>query len=285
MSSEKCDLHLHTTASDGTNSVEETIEVAKERKLRCIAITDHDVIHPELDFRSKKINGLEVINGSEIKSEVRGHKIEILGYFLNSSDPKLQKLTDRIKELRVERMREMVSKVNTRIGGEEIGMEDVRKVASGSLVRPHLAKVLVNKNIVKNISEAFEKFIGEERPCYVSSKKLKPERIIKRVHRNGGITSIAHPGRDLPKDEGEEIISDLADMGLDAVEVEYPYKLIGEANSKSMSFGREKAERIAEKLGLLKTGGSDSHGTGSDKDFLGEIKLPYKHVKQMKEFL
>ena len=277
-----CDLHLHTKASDGTDSVEKTIKIARERGLDCVAITDHDVLHKELGFRSKEIKGLEVINACEIKAEIGGIKIEILGYFLDTSDPQLQELIERIEENRNQRMKKMAEKVNSAVESD-ITMEDVKKVSSGSLARPNLARVLVNKKVVSSVSEAFQKYIRKGGPCYVAQEKLKAGEVIQTVHENGGVTSLSHPGRNLPKERAEKLVSELKEFGLDALEVEYPYKLISEANSEEMNFGREKSGELAKKFDLLKTGGSDSHGTKSDKDFIGEIKIPYSRVKSLKE--
>lgn len=276
------DLHLHTTGSDGTDSVEETIKLAKERGLNVIAITDHDKVHQELEFRAKTINEIEVINASEIKADIEGVKIEILSYFLDTSDQNLIDLTEKIEQYRIDRMKGMVDRVNQAVE-PEITFEDVREKASQTIARPHLARVLVDKEVVDTISQAFNEYIAEYKPCYVETKKLTAKEVIEAVHQNGGVTSLAHPGRDLPEDKREELVKKMVDLGLDAVEVKYPYDLIEQANSITVNFKHEKSELLRSKFDLLKTGGSDSHGSQSGKDFLGEINLDYKHVKKLKE--
>lgn len=275
------DLHLHTTSSDGTDSVKEVIEVAKERGLDCIALTDHDVLHKGLKFRSKEFGDLEVINGCEIKAEIAGIKIEVLGYFLDTSNSNLQRLIEKIDRFRVKRMEEMVQNVN-KVVEPEVTLEHVKKVSEGSLARPNLAKVMVNKGVVESVAEAFEKYISKEKSCYVKTKKLPAKEVIQAVHKDGGVTSLSHPGRNLPEGRAEELISKLVKYGLDALEVNYPYDLIGKANSEEINFTSGKVKVLADKFNLLKTGGSDSHGTNSDKDFLGEVKIPYNRVKALK---
>lgn len=275
------DLHLHTTGSDGTDSIEQTVGLARKRNIDCIAITDHDVIHQQLDFRVKREKGVVVINASEIKADIEGTKIEILSYFLDTSDQKLLELTEKIEQFRIDRMKEMVRKVNQAVE-PRITFKDVREKANDTIARPHLARVLLDKKIVDTVSQAFNQYIAEHKPCYVNTKKLKAENVIETVHRNGGVTSLAHPGWDLPEKKAEELTKKLVDYGLDAVEVDYPYDLIEQVNSIRVNFKRKKARELREKFDLLKTGGSDSHGSKSDKDFLGEIRLSYENVKKLK---
>ncbi|MFB6207745.1 MAG: PHP domain-containing protein, partial [Candidatus Nanohaloarchaea archaeon] len=275
------DLHTHSTASDGTDSVYTVVETARERDIDCVAITDHDTLHEELDFRVEQRGDVELINGAEIKAEIDGTKIEILSYFLDTSDPGLKELTERIEELRVERMQEMVERVNQVIE-PELTMDDVEKEADGTLARPHLAKALKRKGLVDTVSEAFEKFIGNNCEGYVPTKKLPAEEVIERVHENGGVTSLAHPGRDLKGDEDEKV-GKLADMGLDAIEVPYSYDRLESEHSIPIHFKEARARELAEKHDLLVSGGSDSHGTESQKDYIGNVRLDYEKVEKLKQ--
>ncbi|MFB6192793.1 MAG: PHP domain-containing protein [Candidatus Nanohaloarchaea archaeon] len=275
------DLHTHSTHSDGTDSIEEVVEVARERGFNAVAVTDHDTLHEGLDFRVKDFDGVELVNAAEIKAEIDGTKIEILSYFLDTSDENLLALTDRIEELRVERMQEMVDKVNDMVE-PRVSIEDVEEEAEGPLGRPHLAKVLEKKDVVESVSKAFDRFIGDDCEGYVATKKLSAEEVINTVRENGGVTSLAHPGRDLGED-AEEKVEKLSELGLDAIEVPYSYDRLENEHGIEMYFKEGKAREIAEKFDLLVSGGSDSHGTGSEKDYIGNVKLEYEKVEKLKE--
>lgn len=277
----KADLHMHSTASDGTDSVEKVTEVAKERGIDCIAITDHDTLHKENSQRVKEINGVELINAAEIKCEIDGTKIEILSYFLDTSDEELQALIDRIDELRKERMEEMVEKVDSMID-EELSLGDVEEQAEGALARPHLARALLEKNVVGSVSEAFEKYIGDDCKGYVPTKKLEAKDVIEKVQENGGATSLAHPGRNLEVEEADEKVEKLSELGLDGIEVFYSYDALDRDHSITINFREDRADELAERHDLIKTGGSDSHGTESEKDYIGNVELDYSQVEKLK---
>lgn len=272
------DLHMHTTASDGTDTVEKRIEDAKQKDLSCIAITDHDTINSDLKQRQKDVNGLKLITGSEIKAGLRGEKIEILGYFLDPSDSGLQNLFERIEGYREERMRKMVDKINDLVD-KNIELEEVLDRANTSVGRPHLARTLVDKGIVESVGEAFNQYIATGGPAYVPSEKADAKEVIDIIHENGGVASLAHPGRSLEKENAYDMVEALVKKGLDAIEVSYSYHL----QDREFNFGVEKATEMSQNLKLLPTGGSDCHGSKSSKYFLGEIRFPYKQVKKLWE--
>ena len=151
-----------------------------------------------------KNNDVEVITGAEIKCGINGTCIEILGYFLDPEDESLNQLFDEMARNREERMKEMVEKVNK---GENLNLslEDVEQYAEGALGRPHLGQALVDREIAENLNEAFNNYIGEnaDTEYYVETKKLPAKKVIDLVSQNGGATSLAHPGRDLPYEEVE----------------------------------------------------------------------------------
>lgn len=276
------DLHLHTTASDGSDTLEKRIEDAERKGLEAIAVTDHDTVNEGLKERSFTAeNGIEVITGAEIKCQVEGTKIEILAYFIDPEGEEIQELFQKLSERREERMKKFVENLNSAHG---LGLEinEVLKKAEGNVGRPHLAQALVEKNTVSSYQEAFEQFIGEERDEYVAVKKVPAGEVIGAVHRNGAVTSLAHPGRSLTREEAEEKVSLLVEEGLDAVEVEYSYGDKRGRSSYNVNFGRDKASDLAERFDLLKTGGSDCHGSGSDKYLLGDVKVPYSRVEALK---
>lgn len=283
MTQRKADLHMHTTASDGTDTLEKRIEDAKEKGLDAIAVTDHDTVNESLGKRSFKAeNGLEVITGAEIKCEVKGEKIEILAYFLDPEETELKELLEELSERREKRMEKFVENLNSSHG---LGLkpEEVLEKADGNVGRPHLAETLVEKEIVDSHQEAFNQFIGSEHDEYVAVEKVSAGKVIKAVHENGGVTSLAHPGRSLTESGAKEVVAELETEGLDGLEVEYTYRQKKDLDSYTINFGVEKASELAEEFDLLKTGGSDCHGSDSDKYFLGEVKIPYSRVKALKK--
>lgn len=299
------DLQLHTEASDGENTVEERVEQAKKKEvdLDTIAITDHDTINPKLNAGSQVINGVEVITGAEIKCEVNGTSIEILGYFLDPEDPSLQDLFDQMGENREERMQEMVERVNE---GENLDLDyekDIKYHANGTVGRPHLGMALEKAGIADSVNEAFEKYIGEEANTdyYVETEKLGAEEVIAAIHDSGGVASLSHPGRDLPYTEAENLVGQLAEYGIDGLEVWYTYKHkiedgfdISFAEYLQEERGMEDSEKIAETIqaeveelaeeyNLIKTGGSDCHGEGSGKYNIGKIQLEEKQLNNLRK--
>lgn len=283
MKQKKADLHMHTTASDGTDTLEERIKDAKRKGLDAIAVTDHDTVHEGLKMRSFTAeNGLEIITGAEIKCEIEGEKIELLCYFLDPEREELQKMIRELSERRENRMKKFVENLN-QTHGLGLELEDVLDKADGNVGRPHLAEVLVEKGVADSHQEAFDRFIGSEHDEYVPVEKVDAEKVIDVVQGNGGVTSLAHPGRSLTREDAEEIVRELKSTGLDGLEVDYTYSQKRELDSYTINFGEEKASELAEKFDLIKTGGSDCHGSKSDKYYLGEIKIPYSRVEDLKE--
>lgn len=278
----KADLHLHTLDSDGTDTIDERKEQAYENSLDAIAITDHDTISDELEARSVVAdNGVEVITGAEIKCEVDDIGIEILGYFIDPHDEEIHRMLDRLDNFRRARMEEIVYRLDGDLN-TDISYQDVEDNADGPIGRPHLADALVQKGVVETQNQAFEEFIGEDSSYYVETEKLDAKEVITRIHANGGVTSLAHPGRDLDRENAHRIIDELVDNGLDALEVPYTYQ---DKRDKGydINFGVAHARELAEEHDLLITGGSDCHGSQSDKYNIGKIALRYEHVEDLKE--
>lgn len=278
----KADLHLHSVASDGTDTIEERLEQAKDRNLDGIAVTDHDTISSELEKRARVAeNGVELIAGAEINCEIEDVGIEILGYFIDPNDKELHRMFDRLRDFRRARMEEMLFRLN---GDLDVGIEyeDVARYADGPVGRPHLANALVEEDVVDKPGEAFNLYIGDNCPYYVETEKLGAREVISRIHANGGVSSLAHPGRDLTKENADDIIEKLVDLGLDAIEVPYTYKHKID-QGYDINFGVKHARELADKHELLVTGGSDCHGSNSDKYNIGRIALPYEHVEELRQ--
>lgn len=278
------DLHTHTTASDGTSTVAERTEQARECGLEAVAVTDHDRISDELDTRSRTVDGVELITGVEVKAEARGKKVEILGYYVDPGADELTELLQRVRRYREQRNRKMTERF-VEATGIETSYEDMRELADGGLGRPHFARLLVEKDLVDTVSEAFDVYLGENGDIYVPTEKVGYASVIRAVHKAGGVASLAHPGR-IDVDAGEDtrgvpaMVDEMAQNGLDGIEVWYPY---GEVSSESGSdVGTEEALGLADEHDLLRTGGSDCHGEASDKFRIGEVGVPTEDLGRLR---
>ena len=276
------DLHLHTVASDGTQTLPRLIARAKACGLSCIAITDHDVIADELTGRVDVRDGVEVITGVEIKATFGDVAGEILGYFVDPDAPRLRSMLDALKQSRVERMRRMVDLCKEH-AGVEITFDEVRAIAAGNLGRPHLARILIDKGVIGSFEEAFGEWIGKGRRCYWPIEKPNYRDVLAAVHDAGGVASLAHPCL-MKVEEWAGFLDELRVAGLDAIEAIYAYR---EPNSagRGMSIDPRLMRTMSEQRGFLLTGGSDDHGSKSPKESLGTIRLPYARVEALRQAL
>lgn len=273
MSGRIADLHIHTYYSDGTMSPEEVVAAASEVGLSAIGIADHDTVDGFAPAKAAADRvGLEVIPGVELSSEYHGKDIHILGYFFDLHDSPLVRLLGDIQQGRMERMRKMIAKLN-QMGVIGISFEEVcGQLKSDAVGRLHLAKLLVTRGHVRSLDEAFEKYLGEGAPAYFPKFKQTPIEAIKLIKDSGGLSVLAHP----MLTQKDELIPQFVRAGLDGIEAYYPNCSMEVAN---FYVG------IAEKHGILVSGGSDAHGKGKTSTWIGKAYLPYEHVEKMKERL
>ncbi len=271
------DLHLHTTASDGTQSIDRLVERAKAMALSCLAITDHDVISSQLTRRVTTMHDLEVITGVELKADFDGVAGELLGYFVDPGAPRLRALLAFMERARVVRMEKMVQRCREQ--GIDIQMEEVRALAQGNIGRPHIARVLMNKGAIGAMEDAFRGYIGKGQPCYVPLEKVGFREAVTILHEAGGVVSVAHPC--LMRVEGwDRFLSELRAAGVDGMESVYPYR---DPESPELTIPPHVLEAKAADHGFLTTGGSDDHGEDSTKVSLGTVRLPYAVVRALKQ--
>ena len=266
------DLHTHTVASDGTSTVTERVEQARERDLPVIAITDHDCIADSLTDRVTHHDDVTVITGVEVRADLDGEKVELLGYFVDPDADSLQDVLAQAREYRTERNRKLAARLSE-VTGQPVDHEALSASVAGMLGRPHFARHLVETGVVDSVGEAFEQYLGSEGAAYVLMERVPYERVIDALHDAGGVVSLAHPGRmdglDVPA-----AVAALTEAGLDAVEVRYPY-------GSDASLTVDEAADLADEHGLLHTGGSDCHGPGSEKFRIGEVRLPRADLRAL----
>ena len=273
------DLHLHTTASDGVRTPSEIVNYAKDKGLQAIAITDHDTIEGLDEGLSEGDRiGFEVIPGVEISAEHSPGSMHLLGYFLDIYHPFLRDKLNYLQKARAERNPKIIENLNRL--GVRISYEEVVKASGGGQVgRPHFAQVLMEKGYVRSFQEAFDRFLGKRAPAYVDKIRFKPKEAISFIREAGGVAVLAHPKTLGMSDFTalERIVSELMEAGLKGMEVYYP-------EHSSLEVAQFRA--LAERCGLLTTGGTDYHGIEKEKLDIGvgrgEMRLPYSLVEGLK---
>jgi len=262
------DLHLHTQFSDGTFTPEELVLHAQKHGLACIALTDHDTV--EGCARAAAACAavkMEFIPGAELTAELTDTEVHILGYFLDPQNPLLLEKLARFQLDRQNRIHEMCAALNQQ--GIPLKAEAVFALANcKSPGRPHVARALVKEKLIGNLDEAFERYLKKGRPAWVPKTKMSALESVELIHQAGGLAVLAHPGLN----RTDEIIPDLVAAGLDGIEC---------FHTKHSTVMAERYLEIAEKHGLLVTGGSDCHGFSKSKPLIGTVRLPYEHVEKL----
>lgn len=247
------ELHCHTTASDGTLSPEALVEHAAALGLTHLAITDHDTTKGSLEAaplcRERRITLIPAI---EISSTYDGRSMDLLGYGIDPRDPELLKGLDAMVHRRLLRIPKMIERLRT--AGVEVSEEEVYALAPDGVVgRPHVAQALVNRGVVADVAEAFEKYLARGRIGYVPKENLSPEEAIGLITEAGGVAVLAHPRYlNFTDDRLEAMLDRLTAAGLAGIEVYY---------SQHTEDDVERFAYIAAKRGLVATGGSDFHGS------------------------
>ena len=276
------DLHVHTTMSDGTLTPRQVVQLAKEKGLRAIAITDHDNTSGIQEARDAGDElGLEVIPGVEISAAYNVGTLHILGYFIDYNHGELTTKCEWLRSERANRISKILNKLKEQ--GILISEDDVNGESKGnSPGKPHVANLIYNKGITKSYQEAFDKYLDKGTSTYVPKVKLDPEDAIRLIQGARGIAAIAHPHSLNIQDSDRlyDVIKSFSLMGLKAIEVYYPLHT-AEQTQLYLS--------IAEKLNLIVTGGTDFHGSNKPGVALGVIPgmnhIPYDIVTNIKNCL
>jgi 3',5'-nucleoside bisphosphate phosphatase len=265
------DLHLHSTASDGTLSPTAIMARASEHHLTAISLTDHDTVAGVREILA--INpqpDVEFIPGVELSSEHLGKDVHILGYFIDPNNTRLLSTMSALRQARVDRAREIMDRLAAL--GIIIEFAAVKDLARGEAIgRPHIAQALVKHGIVKTIGEAFSEYLGRGRPAYVTKFVLPVLDVLELVRQAGGVTSLAHPA---VSGIDEPTIAFLQSEGLDALEVWH---------SDHSETQIDELKTVCGRLGLLATGGSDCHGLAKSRGLvLGSLDIPDELVDPLR---
>ena len=264
------DLHLHSTASDGTYRPADVVEHARDRGLTTIALTDHDTTAgvAEAQDTGRRL-GVRVVPGIELNTDHGRHEVHVLGYFIDLDDDALQAYLATVKEARVERARRIVENIR-RLHGMPLRFEDVATLAGdASITRAHISRALVQGGFVATLEEARREYTGSDCATYVQRTTASPDEAVAIIRRAGGVPVLAHPGRI----GSEASITHMMRTPIEGIEVTYPTH--DEAT-------RARFAALALEHGLIATGGSDCHGPKyGDVERIGTVAVPESVVEAL----
>lgn len=259
------DLHLHSTASDGSLSPAAVVHRAAAAGLRAVALTDHDTLAGVSEARAAgEATGLRVVAGCEFSVAAPWGEMHILGYFLPPDSPTLEAFLRRCRDDRRRRAEEMVNLLR-RAGADLLLADVLQEAAGGAIGRPHVARALVRRALVPSVDVAFERYLRRGRPAFVAKRLPSFAEVSELVHRAGGLVSAAH----LKEHGTRSRLTRLRGEGLDAVETRHP----GHDPDT-----RARLTDLALTLDLLRTGGSDWHGDpgpATGQAGLGSQQVPW----------
>jgi hypothetical protein len=287
------DLHAHTTASDGSFTPRELVAHAREIGLTAVGITDHDTFAGwDEAFAAGEELSVEIVPGIELSVAGEAGKFHLLGYYVNRDSELGEVLRDIVEER--EKRNKIIFDRLAKLG-MPLDESEVRSLAAdeGVLGRPHFARAMMKRGYVTSVQEAFDKYLADGAAAHASKKVLEPELAVRLIHEAGGIAIWAHPTRPpssraeiLAPEKGEELLKLWLDWGLDGLEIHY-----GAYTAEERTW----AASMAEKYGLLGTGGSDFHGVSKPTvrlgvvtdgnavppevlaDLKGRLSRPYRH--------
>ncbi len=260
------DLHIHTTASDGACTPRQVANLARAAGLEIIAITDHDSID---GLENPGLDGLEIIPGVELSASFEGREVHILGYFVEPGNRALRETLKSLQQKRRARLFTILRKLAEK--DVEIRAADVfNSAGDGSISRLHVAEALIDGGHSANLYEAFRDYLGPEGAAFVPKPNLSVAEAVHIAHSAGGVAVLAHPGSGFLAEEVESF----ADAGLDGIEACYPSHSLNETALHNA---------LAERLGLVVTGGSDFHGRRYADTPIGAARVDRDTVEKLFE--
>ena len=270
------DLHSHTNASDGTDAPARLIELAIERGIEALAITDHDTFAGfDEALPVAHLRGLDLVCGVELSCKFEVKSPHLLAYFpVGPADAAFRAWVGGILESRRERNRTLIALLQNQ--GIKIELEEVEAVGRSITGRPHFARVLVDKGYATDRQDAFDRLIGETGSAFVERQGPTFEDALTHIHASGGVSSLAHPirlGLSSNPDKEAALFDRLRLIGLDALEVWH-------TDHKPALVKRYEA--YARKHGMLMTGGSDYHGDNKPNARLGGVMAPYELLEAIR---
>lgn len=254
------DLHAHSTASDGSREPADVVREAKRIGLAAIALTDHDTVAGITEaVTAGEALGVRVVPGVELSAVEGDVETHILGLHLSDTRELEAKLVE-LREMRRSRAERMVQRLNDL--GVRIDFASVlEQAAGGAIGRPHVARAMIAEGWAVDFRDAFDRYLGNGRPAYVTKERLPVTDAVALIHRSGGLAILAHPSHSGTRDR----IAAFVEQGMDGVEVRHP------------SHSSEDISRLAalvQHFSLVPSGGSDWHGSADGPRTLGMMRVP-----------
>lgn len=267
MTTTTIDLHTHSRASDGSDTPAELVEAAARAGVTVLALTDHDTVAAVAEAQAAgERHGVRVLAGLEVTGEVNpagpartaaagsparptgGRVVHLLAYGDGLLAPGAVERIEAVRRERLQRNQRIGERLQALTG---VGYEQAAALAGrAALSRAHFARALIQAGVVADTAEAFDRYLSNGRPAYVPAPSLPVEEVVPLVHRLGGLVVLAHPGR-LDADEADRVVAAAIDAGIDGLEVWH---------SQHDADARRHWQAVADRHGLLITGGSDYHG-------------------------
>lgn len=265
-----CDLHIHSRYSDGTLDPSRIVHAAAEAGLSAVSVTDHDTAAGQEEaLAASRSVPVEVLTGIELSIEEDGLDLHILGYCFDHRDEDLLRRLALLERKRSERIAEMVDLLGK--AGVELTLGEVlAEAGEGTVGRPHVAKVLLRRGVIRHFQEAFERWIGNGGPCYVPKVVLDLEEVVALLRRAGGVPVWAHPGTAI---RDGALLGRIVSAGVRGLEAWHPN------HSESVT---ALAIEEARRHGLVVTGGSDYHFDEAMKSPIGGVAVPYESVARIR---
>ena len=273
---DRIDLHIHTTASDGTFTPEEVVREASRIGLAAVAITDHDTAAGYARAAAEGENcGLEVVPGIEISTKFRS-AVHILGYYIDAQSPALGEVLDWMHRDREERNVKLCAML--RESGVDIDIERMHARFGDLVGRPHFAEIVIENGMARDMNDAFERLLNKNKPFFIPRQFLPIERSIEIIREAGGTAVLAHPFQYRLDDAAlRELIEHCMESGLEGMECRY---------SGYDAAQTAYLEALAAEYGLVRTGGSDFHGAIKGEIRLGEgkggLNVPYAFLEELR---
>lgn len=274
------DLHAHSTASDGTLAPGELVQLAHDKGLEALALTDHDTVGGLVEASAGAARlGLRFVPGLELSAKWNGlSEVHVLGYCVNAECGRLSEALRWLRSCRRQRAEEIVEKLNRL--GVSLEFDRVLAAARGSsLGRPHLAAALVQARHAADLAEAFRLWLVPGAPAYIEKQQLTTAEALEVIRGSGGVPVLAHPATlQLDSERLAKLVSALAEQGLSGLEAYWSRHTEGEVRY---------CEELARTYRLVVTGGSDFHGQNKPGIELGMAAgrrdLPMKLVDELEQ--
>lgn len=274
------DLHVHSNASDGVLSPTQVVELAAEKGLDAIALTDHDTISgiPEA-AAAAGCAGIELVPGIEFSCVYQKTEIHILGLYINTKDAAFAAEIQKLLDIRNQRNEEMIRRFQA--DGFSITLEDLQAGNPNTVItRAHFARTLVEKGYASSMDQAFKKYLQYGGKYCLRKEKISPEHAMEVLNQNHAFSSLAHIMQyKLGWEENERLIAYLKDLGLQGLEVYHSSHNEGQI---------PRLQQLARDYGLLPTGGSDFHGSNKPDIQIGTgrggLRLSHYLLEDIKEF-